>query len=41
MTLRNKKSPSLPAQLLGDLIGALALFVTPYALLILGHGLGY
>jgi hypothetical protein len=41
MTKRNNSDRLTISQLLGDLIGALALFVTPYALLVLGHGLGY
>ena len=27
--------------LLGDIIGGLAIFAAPYALLVIGHGLGY
>lgn len=40
MTLR-KISSSQTAQFLGDVIGALSLFVTPYIFLVIAHGLGF
>ena len=36
----HKLTNTKTAQFLGDLIGALSLFVTPYIFLVIAHGLG-
>ena len=40
MNLR-KLTNTKTAQFLGDVIGALSLFVTPYIFLVIAHGLGF